>query len=64
MTNTEENYIDLENYRSNSEQNTCYKECKLGCWTFLVDLANLLIPCCLIFSLIALIMFIVLKFSL
>ena len=65
MTSQADVYVDLENHTSvissNNEQDTCYKACKSECYTFIVDLANLLIPICLIFGCIALILAIVLK---
>ena len=62
MTSQEDVYVDLENHTaeksSKSEQVTCYKACKSECNICMVDLSNLLIPICLVFGCMALIIFI------
>jgi hypothetical protein len=67
MTSQSDVYVDLENHTANnsshSEQDTCYKACKSECYKGIVDLANLLIPICLVFGCISLIIFLVSKFS-
>ena len=57
-------YVDLENHTSvissNNEQDTCYKS---ECYNGIVDLANIVVPICLLFGCISLILFIVIKLS-
>ena len=55
MTTPEVRYIDLENYTEESSNKSCKSECTI----FIVDLANIVIPVCIICCLIPLFVYII-----
>ena len=57
MNTQEVGYIDLVNYT----EVTSNKSCKSECCIFIVDLANIVIPICIICGLIYLFMYIILQ---
>ena len=59
MTSQADVYVDLENQNN---EDTCCKACKTECYKCTVDLGNLVIPVCIVFSSFALCMYIIIKF--